>query len=48
MNLGLACFRSVTWGWENGFVWVIDVAEREVVNTIQVGRLPWGVLTTPE
>jgi PQQ-dependent catabolism-associated beta-propeller protein len=27
---------------------VIDVAEREVINTIQTGRLPWGVVTTPE
>ena len=27
---------------------VIDVAEREVIKTVQVGRLPWGVVVTPE
>jgi PQQ-dependent catabolism-associated beta-propeller protein len=27
---------------------IIDVAARKVIKTVQVGRLPWGVVTTPE
>ena len=27
---------------------VIDVAEREVTKSIQVGRLPWGVVAAPQ
>jgi YVTN family beta-propeller protein len=27
---------------------VIDVAEREVIKSVQVGRLPWGVVTEPQ
>jgi PQQ-dependent catabolism-associated beta-propeller protein len=27
---------------------IIDVAKREVLKSVQVGRLPWGVVTTPE
>ena len=27
---------------------VIDVAKQEVIKSMQVGRLPWGVVVTPQ